>query len=112
MLNIPVMRWGKPYESLEIDEVLHFATGEPIAKVSQANDGIIRRDMRSAGRAREILREFKIAELIEMLGKAGEIYEHGTVKIGDGDQSPADFVYQQSASTGLPEHHFHMYNLQ
>jgi acyl-CoA reductase-like NAD-dependent aldehyde dehydrogenase len=104
LLNIPVMRWGKPYESLEIDEVLHFATGEPIAKVSQANDGIIRRDMRSAKRAREILLEFKIAELIEMLGKAGEIYEHGTVKIGDGDQSPADFVYQQSASTGLPEH--------
>ena len=104
MLNIPVMRWGKPYESLEIAEVLHFATGEPIAKVSQANDGIIRRDMRSAGRAREILCGFKISELIEMLKKAGDIYEHGTVPIGDGMQSPADFVHQQSASTGLPEH--------
>ena len=39
MLNIPVLRWGKPYESLEVDEVKHFATGEPIAKVSQANGG-------------------------------------------------------------------------
>ncbi len=41
MLNIPVLRWGKPYESLEIDEVMHFITGEPIAKVSQANGGIV-----------------------------------------------------------------------
>ena len=31
MLNIPVLRWGKPYESLEIDQVVHFITGEPIA---------------------------------------------------------------------------------
>lgn len=104
MLNIPVLRWGKPYDSLEIDEVLHFATGEPIAKVSQANDGIIRRDMRSAHRAREILCDFSISELIEMMKKAGDIYENGTVQIGDGEQSPADFVHQQSASTGLPEH--------
>ena len=56
MLNIPVIRWGKPYESLEIDEVLHFATGEPIAKVSQANGGIIARDMRQAKKARQIFR--------------------------------------------------------
>ena len=104
MLNIPVMRWGKPYESLEVADVLHFATGEPVAKVSQANDGIIRRDMRTAHKAREILCEFAIADLIEMLKKAGDIYENGTVPIGDGQQTPDDFVHQQSASTGLPEH--------
>ncbi len=46
MLNIPILRWGKPYESLEVDEVIHFRTGEPIARVSQANGGIIQRDMR------------------------------------------------------------------
>jgi hypothetical protein len=48
MLNIPILRWGKPYESLEMDNVVHFKTGEPIAKVSQANGGIIGRDMRTA----------------------------------------------------------------
>ncbi len=104
MLNIPVMRWGQPYESLEVAEVLHFATGEPIAKVSQANDGIIRRDMRQAHKARGILREFSIPELIEKLKVAADIYESGTVPLGDGTQSPDDFVHQQSASTGLPEH--------
>lgn len=104
MVNIPVMRWGKPYESLEVAEVVHFSTGEPIAKVSQANDGIIRRDMREAHKAREILRQIPCRELIERLKKAADLYEHGTLPLGDGTQSPADFVHQQSASTGLPEH--------
>ena len=41
MLTIPVLRWGKPYESLEHDEVKHFLTGEPIARLGQANGGIL-----------------------------------------------------------------------
>jgi acyl-CoA reductase-like NAD-dependent aldehyde dehydrogenase len=104
VLHIPVMRWGKPYDSLEKDEVLHFATGEPIAKVSQANGGIIQRDMRKAGEARRILRDIPCHELIERLGRASDLYEKGTLPMGDGTQSPDDFVHQQSASTGLPEH--------
>jgi hypothetical protein len=50
MLTLPVLRWGKPYDSLEKDEVRHFITGEPIAKVSQANGGLLERD--SASRRR------------------------------------------------------------
>ncbi len=53
MLNIPILRWGKPYESLEVDNVVHFITGEPIAKVSQANGGLLQRDMRKAQQARD-----------------------------------------------------------
>ena len=52
MLNIPVLRWGKPYESLEVDQVLHFMTGEPIAKVSQANGGMLEHNLRKAKQAR------------------------------------------------------------
>ncbi len=36
--------------------------------------------------------------------KAADLYEHATLPMGDGTQSPDDFVHQQSASTGLPEH--------
>src|SRR6476661_8776596 len=104
MLNLPVIRWGEPYESLEVAEVNHFATGEPIAKVSQAGGGIIKRDMRQAQRARDALLRFSTDELIAMLGKAADLYEHGTLPMGDGTQSPDDFVHQQSASAGLPEH--------
>lgn len=104
MLNIPVIRWGKPYESLEIDEVKHFATGEPIAKVSQANGGIISRDMRTANKARDILRQMPCSEIIERLKKAADLYESEALPIGDGTQTPEEFAHQQSASTGLPEH--------
>ena len=53
MLNLPVLRWGEPYTSMDVDEVAHFATGEPVARVSRANGGLIQRDMRKAARARD-----------------------------------------------------------
>ncbi|HEX7449576.1 MAG TPA: aldehyde dehydrogenase family protein [Pirellulales bacterium] len=104
MLKIPALRWGKPYESLETDTVTHFLTGEPIAQVSQANGGLLQRDMRFAARARDVLRQIPCHELIERVKKAGELYLNGTLPIGDGQQSPEEFARQQSASTGLPEH--------
>lgn len=104
MINIPVIRWGKPYDSLEIDEVLHFATGEPIAKVSQTNGGIIARDMRKARDARDVLRQIPCSELLKYLVKAADLYESASLPIGDGTQTPEEFAHQQSASTGLPEH--------
>ncbi len=104
MLNIPILRWGKPYDSLEVDNVVHFVTGEPIATVSQANAGLLQRDMRKAARARAALRDLSCDELIERVKKAGDLYLNATLPIGDGQQSPADFAHMQSASTGLPEH--------
>ncbi len=104
MLNLPILRWGKPYDSLEVDQVVHFATGEPIAKVSQANGGLLQRDMRFAQRARDVLRELSSEELIARVKKAGDLYVNATLPMGDGQQSPEEFALQQSASTGLPEH--------
>jgi acyl-CoA reductase-like NAD-dependent aldehyde dehydrogenase len=104
MLNLPIVRWGSSYTSLEQDTVVHFITGETLARVSQANTGLIGRDMREAGRARQILTEIPIPELIGMMKKAADLYLNGTLPMGDGEQSPEDFARQQSASTGLPEH--------
>jgi acyl-CoA reductase-like NAD-dependent aldehyde dehydrogenase len=104
VLNIPILRWGKPYESLEVDQVVHFLTGEPIAKVSQANGGMLERDMRKAGEARDALRKISCEELTERIKKAAELYLSGTLSVGDGKQSPDDFARSQSATTGLPEH--------
>jgi acyl-CoA reductase-like NAD-dependent aldehyde dehydrogenase len=89
---------------LEIDEVLHFRTGEPIAKVSQAVAGIVGRDMRKAHYARAALREIGCGELIDRLKTAGEAYLNGNLPMGDGSQTPDEFARAQSASTGLPEH--------
>ena len=104
MLEIPVLRWGKEYESLETAEVVHFNTGEPIAKVSQANGGLVARDMRSADKARKLLREFSCEDLIQRVANAADLFENETLSIGNGQQTPDQFVHHQSASTGLPEH--------
>ena len=103
MLQLPVLRWGEPYTSMEVDEVVHFATGEPIARVSRANGGLIQRDMRKAQRARDALREIPIDDLIDRVRRAGELYMNGTLPMGDEAQSADEFVHAQSASTGLPE---------
>jgi acyl-CoA reductase-like NAD-dependent aldehyde dehydrogenase len=103
MLHIPVLRWGQPYTSIDVDPVVHFATGEPIASVSRANPGLVHRDMRKAQRARDVLREIPIDELIARVNAAGDLYTNGTLPMGDGTQTPDEFVRAQSASTGLPE---------
>lgn len=104
MVKIPVLRWGQPYESLDHDKVIHFVTGETLAHVSQANPGLLAKDIRKASRAREVLREIPIRQLVEMMKKAADLYRDATLPMGDGTQSPDDFARQQSASTGLPEH--------
>ena len=104
MLNMPILRWGRPYTSLEKDDVVHFITGETLARVSQANAGLLGRDMRFAQRARDILTDIPIPDLIGLMKKAAGLYLDATLPMGDGEQAPDDFARQQSASTGLPEH--------
>jgi acyl-CoA reductase-like NAD-dependent aldehyde dehydrogenase len=103
MLHLPVLRWGQPYTSMDVDQVLHFFTGEPIARVSRANGGLIQKDMRKAARARDALREIPIAELIARVGRAGELYANAELPMGDGSQTADAFVTAQSGTTGIPE---------
>ncbi|QDT09600.1 aldehyde dehydrogenase family protein [Planctomycetes bacterium K23_9] len=104
MITLSPLRWGKPYESLDFHDVVHFDTGAPIAKVGQVGGGVVAKDLRKAYKAREALLKYSTGELIEMSIKAAELFENGTLSVGDSQQSVDDFVHQQSASTGLPEH--------
>jgi acyl-CoA reductase-like NAD-dependent aldehyde dehydrogenase len=104
MIHIPVLRWGEPYKSMDLDKAVHFQTGEPLAEVSRANAGLVERDMRQAKRARDVLREIPIAELIRMVKKAADLYTSAELPLGDGTQTPDQFARMQSATTGLPEH--------
>ena len=97
MLHIPISRWGVPYKSLDLDKVVHFATGEVLAEVSRANGGLVERDMRHATRARGVLREIPIKKLLEIVKKAGELYANAELPLGDGGtQTPAQFARMQS----------------
>lgn len=104
VLTLSALRWGKPYKSLENQEVVHFLTGEPIAQIGQVNGGMLQMDMRHAVRARALLREIPTPELLAKCKQAAELFESATLPMGDGTQSVEDFIHQQSASTGLPEH--------
>src|SRR6476659_9326179 len=103
-MHIPISRWGEPYKSMDVDPVVHFITGEVLAEVSRSNGGLVERDMRQMHRARAALREIPIRDLLGMVKKAGTLYTEADLPLGDGTQSPDQFVRMQSATTGLPEH--------
>ena len=100
MTHVPLLRWGQPYKSLDTDKVVHFDTGEQVCEVSQANGGMIRRDMRKAQDARNALREIPCTELLKRMAEAGRMFTEDELPIGDDPQSPEDFARQQSATVG------------
>lgn len=104
MIHIPVSRWGEPYKSSESDKIVHFDTGETVAEMSRAVGAMVGKDMRFAQRARDVLREVPIKEVLQKVKKAGELYTRAELPCGDGTQTPDQFVRMQSATTGLPEH--------
>ncbi|MGB0741383.1 MAG: aldehyde dehydrogenase family protein, partial [Planctomycetaceae bacterium] len=102
MIDIPVVRWGQPYESLEKADVVHFETGEVMAQMSQANSGLVQMDSRKSDKARAALRQFSCDQLIEMCSEAADHYLNSELPLGNGTQTPEQFCEIQSATTGLP----------
>ena len=104
MPHFPILRWGEPYQSLDVDRVVHFATGQTLGEVSQANGGLIARDMRRINEARAALRSIPIPELCRRLAAAADLFLSADLPAGDSTQGPDAFITCQSATTGLPEH--------
>jgi acyl-CoA reductase-like NAD-dependent aldehyde dehydrogenase len=102
MLHIPLLRKGQPYKSLDTLGVAHHRTHAPFVEISQANVGLIRRDLIDQESARRALAAFTTEELIALSERAAEIFARDELPIGDDAQSPEDYVEQVSATTGLP----------
>ncbi len=102
MLHIPLLRSGRPYRSLDTIRVPHHRTREPFVEVSQANVGLIRRDLLGQESAQEMLARFSIDELTRICRVAAEHFLNGSLPLGDTAQSPEDYVLQVSATTGMP----------
>ena len=102
--HIPVFRAGLPYASLDVAEVKGVASGQPVVRVSQANSGLIRRDLQAIGRAAVALRKIRAKDRVAMIKQAGEIFQHDTLPVGDSGamQSPDDYLHQLAATSGLP----------
>lgn len=102
MLHIPILRKGNPYRSVDVQRVPHFKTRETFVEVSQANAGLIRRDLLDLENARAALAAFTTAQLIAMCKQAAASFMNDTLPVGDAAQSPDDYVHQLSATTGMP----------
>ena len=102
MLHIPALRLGKPYVSLEKATLVHHATGEPVAEVSQLSSVAINRDLSRMKQARQELARIPVRDLIGMYQKAADIFASGTVPVGDQEQSFDDYIRCLSSTTGSP----------
>lgn len=102
MIHIPILRRGEPYTSLDVARVSHHQTREMFVEISQANSGLIRRDLRDQKTPRERLAAFTTAELIEVCRQAADHFANAALPLGDDTQTPDDYVRQVSATTGMP----------
>ena len=102
MVHIPLIRRGKTYRSIDVARIAHHATREPVAEISQANAGLIRRDLLAQDAMRASLTAIPVARLMEMTQQAARHFAQDTLPLGDTMQSPDDYVAQLSATTGMP----------
>lgn len=102
MLHVPILRQGEPYKSLDVARVSHHQTRELFVEISQANGGLIKRDLRDQAAARDKLAAISTAELIEICRRAADHFLNDTLPLGDDPQTPEDYVRQVSATTGMP----------
>ncbi len=102
MIKIPLLRRGEPYTSLDVALIPHHQTREMFVEVSQANAGLIRRDLRDQAMARARLTRFSTTELVAMCRHAADHFLNDTLLLGAEPQTAEDYVKHVSATTGLP----------
>ena len=102
MIHLPILRHGTPYKSLDIARVPHHQTREVFVEVSQANPGLIRRDLAHQDIGTLCLRKFSTKDLVQICSRAADHFTNDSLPLGDSAQTPDDYVKQVSATTGLP----------
>ena len=103
MLHIPLLRAGQPYTSLDVAALPHFRTGEPVTKVSQANRGLIAKDLGLMEKHQRALQTLAAAELLKICKNAAQLFMEADLPLGEDTQSPEQYVKQLSSTTGMPE---------
>ena len=102
--HIPVLRAGVEYTSLDQAEITGIGSDEVLARISQSNAGMIKRDLRRQNVAAKSLRELTSAQLLEICKKAGQLFLHGDLPLNsEGDtQSAEQYIAMLSRTSGLP----------
>jgi hypothetical protein len=105
MPHVPILRKGRPYKSIDVATAVHYRTREPIAEISQANIGLIRRDLLDQAGPRAALARLSYGELVAMSKRAADLFLKATLPLDPFagiDQTPDDYVRSLSATTGMP----------
>ena len=100
MRQFPVLRAGKPYQSVDRVPVQHFLTGEVMGELSMANSGMIPWDIRHKREWSQRLSSIGIAQWESIFTRAANAFECDV--LGAFDQSFEDYLDQLSATTGMP----------
>ncbi len=103
MIHIPILRSGRSYKSLSTILVPHIKTGEPVARVSQANQGLIAKDLHEISENRRALEAFSVSELLAICKEAAQLFAESELPVDGTSQSPDDYIHCLSATTGMPE---------
>ena len=102
MLHLPVLRWGQPYTSMDNDQVVHFSErradreGRPRQRRPDST-----RHAQGGACARRPARDPHPGARSTASAKAGELYANAELPMGDGSQTPDEFVRAQS---GIDRH--------
>src|ERR1700752_3709847 len=100
MLELPILRWGRPYRSVDRTVVPHFRTREPFVAMNQAKVGLIRRDLLGQAAARARLRTIPAATLVDAAHRAADAFMHDALPLDPESgtvQTPKDYVEQVTA---------------
>jgi acyl-CoA reductase-like NAD-dependent aldehyde dehydrogenase len=102
--QLPTLRFGQAYASLERTDVRDYRTGETLAQLSQVSAGLLRKDLKRAAHSRFVMRSISTAHWLEICQKAADLFAHGQLPLGEPDrtQSPQEYVETLSATSGLP----------
>ena len=101
VMDVPILRGGRPYRSKETIELRDYASGAPVARLSMANPGLISRDLLQDSWTP--LQDLSCKDIFRMLREAARAFMNGSLPVGSDVQSPADFIVAQCATTGLPQ---------
>jgi len=101
-LHLPLLRWGEPYASLDRATLVDVRSGTPVVDVSQANPGLVARDLGRAAAAQESLAALGTSELVAISRRAALLFAEAELPVGDETQSPQRYLEQLAATAGMP----------
>ena len=85
MIHIPILRAGRTYRSLKTVVVPHIRTGEPFVEVSQANTGLIAKDLRDLPIHKQMLSQYTVQDLISMCNEAAHLFTTADLPLDTGN---------------------------